>query len=668
MQAIVVLAITIAAFGLSIALIRAAHKNRYPVRIAAFFCFSFAIWLLINVIADRITGEHMYLLLGQLTYAVPYWVLLFAILFALYFPPKNSPVVIKVIVVASVLVCLALTVANVHPDNLVLALTPELMITTRTDLPFFYLSQIGFLGLLGTATAVFLTKRRRMRQEDKKTIGITANAFFIIVTVTIALSLASAFNTFDFYVYYYSYLSGGVFLLFFGYAVLKHGALNAPLIFSRGSISSVISGIAILAALTLMGYGLFVFSENTNDTTVAKIAIGIVIGTLIHLLFEWRWGRNDIKTSLSNPTAKNNDVTFLNRVKEKYALLSATYKKISDSALRSSHLITKANPIDIPKKVIALNKFATFVDTRPDRIALRIPFGGKVYIFGRKKFNIAFTEGEVTNIKQDIALHEAAQEVATLEAARQNHIAQLESLTAEQTSRLTHANSELYRRLRERTTFFKTVARELRTPLTIISSSVQSNALQLPRTAVNSIEGSIKKLVALSKEFELYSGMDVVDAPLTEEINLTTFVRRTVERFTQQATKKRIDLAITAATPDACISIKPLHLEAIVDNLIENALKYSPDDTVVTCRLSASPGRLTIIVEDEGAGIPNEEQALIFEPFYRIASTATQKGTGLGLSIVKKFSKLYQGNCMVSNRTPHGNRFTVDISVRTKLS
>jgi two-component system sensor histidine kinase CiaH len=99
----------------------------------------------------------------------------------------------------------------------------------------------------------------------------------------------------------------------------------------------------------------------------------------------------------------------------------------------------------------------------------------------------------------------------------------------------------------------------------------------------------------------------------------------------------------------------------VLNNLIENARKYSDIDTPVIVAIKRSGHTITWSVEDQGIGIADEEKARVFDKFYRIGNENTRKskGTGLGLYIVKKIVSLYKYDISVRNNTPCGSIFEV---------
>lgn len=106
---------------------------------------------------------------------------------------------------------------------------------------------------------------------------------------------------------------------------------------------------------------------------------------------------------------------------------------------------------------------------------------------------------------------------------------------------------------------------------------------------------------------------------------------------------------------------EPLLLKLMVANLLENAAKYAAKGKEVTLTLGRQEGKLTLIVADKGAGIPEEEKRRVFQKFYRMGSEITRgaKGTGLGLFLVDRIVRDHGGTIHIEDNTPSGCRFVV---------
>jgi two-component system, OmpR family, sensor histidine kinase CiaH len=106
-------------------------------------------------------------------------------------------------------------------------------------------------------------------------------------------------------------------------------------------------------------------------------------------------------------------------------------------------------------------------------------------------------------------------------------------------------------------------------------------------------------------------------------------------------------------------------LQILVNNLLENAMKYSPKDGTISCNLSKNHHKVVLSVVDEGAGIPDQEKKKIFEKFYRIGNeeTRTAKGTGIGLYLCRKIAEDHNADIRVTDNPPSGANFSIRFPV-----
>ena len=151
--------------------------------------------------------------------------------------------------------------------------------------------------------------------------------------------------------------------------------------------------------------------------------------------------------------------------------------------------------------------------------------------------------------------------------------------------------------------------------------------------------------------------------PSKEELDLSDLLKDRMQdfrtRFPERAFHEEIE-------PDADIKGDPLLLQMLINNLLANAIKYSPKETPITATLSKFRSGIELQIKDEGPGIPDEEKKKIFSKFYRIGNEATRKtqGTGLGLYLCQKIAKGHNGDISVTNNAPHGSNFVVVFKMR----
>jgi signal transduction histidine kinase len=143
-----------------------------------------------------------------------------------------------------------------------------------------------------------------------------------------------------------------------------------------------------------------------------------------------------------------------------------------------------------------------------------------------------------------------------------------------------------------------------------------------------------------------------------EDLNLSALLKDCIQdfrsRFPDRIFKEEIE-------PDVDLKGETLLLQMMVNNLLENALKYSPKECPVTATLKRYRSGIELQVQDEGPGIADEEKKKIFNKFYRVGNEATRKtkGTGLGLYLCHKVARDHNADISVTNHLPHGSNFVV---------
>jgi K+-sensing histidine kinase KdpD len=125
-------------------------------------------------------------------------------------------------------------------------------------------------------------------------------------------------------------------------------------------------------------------------------------------------------------------------------------------------------------------------------------------------------------------------------------------------------------------------------------------------------------------------------------------------RFPEKAWQSDIE-------PDCAVKGDTMLLQMLINNLIENAIKYSPKNALISIELKKENNNVLLKVKDEGFGIPDREKKKIFQKFYRVGSesTRTAQGTGLGLYLCKKIAKDHSAQIIVTDNSPAGSIFTV---------
>lgn len=184
------------------------------------------------------------------------------------------------------------------------------------------------------------------------------------------------------------------------------------------------------------------------------------------------------------------------------------------------------------------------------------------------------------------------------------------------------------------------------------------------REIVDCIEEAGKSVVGLLNELLDMSALDSGQAALQkEEIKVCELVRNLVPLFMGEAERKRINLTFDCQDECATVQADRQKLRRLVDNLISNAIKFTPANGAVTVRMKPQEGGLRLEVEDTGPGIPESDKHALFKEFGKTSNIPTggEKSTGLGLSICKRIVEAHDGTIGYKNLPEGGVCFSVTL-------
>ncbi|NLM52665.1 MAG: cell wall metabolism sensor histidine kinase WalK [Firmicutes bacterium] len=226
--------------------------------------------------------------------------------------------------------------------------------------------------------------------------------------------------------------------------------------------------------------------------------------------------------------------------------------------------------------------------------------------------------------------------------------------------RLTKQFNEMAMRLQESTRqlkdFVANASHEMRTPLTSLNLLVKSlREYPLDKEEqeefLADIDQELERLIHLVEELLDLSRLDRLAAEDTMmTVDVVPLLRDTLDALQRRAEDKNIALTYNLADK-AKAFVVPHQIKQVVFNLIDNAIKYTPEGGQISVNLTQEPNLLKLTVSDTGIGIPVEQREKVFERFYRIdkARSREQGGTGLGLSIVLEIVKRHQGKVWIED-------------------
>ena len=219
----------------------------------------------------------------------------------------------------------------------------------------------------------------------------------------------------------------------------------------------------------------------------------------------------------------------------------------------------------------------------------------------------------------------------------------------------------------EQQNFIVAVTHELKTPLSIAKLNLETLKKRKLEThqqekLINNSLLEANRMNALCSNLLLSSQMEAGGYQIcTESINLGALAVNTVKEFKERYPEREL---IAYVEEGIYSSADPFLIQIALNNLIDNAIKYTPKEEPIAIRVFKKEGFNHLQVEDKGTGIPDAEKKRVFEKYHRIGNMATKlsKGTGLGLYLVKRIVTASQGRIHVEDNESKGSRFIISLT------
>lgn len=221
--------------------------------------------------------------------------------------------------------------------------------------------------------------------------------------------------------------------------------------------------------------------------------------------------------------------------------------------------------------------------------------------------------------------------------------------------------------------FVADASHQLKTPLSILKGELElfSRQQRTQTELTHFLASAAQEIESLSKMVEnllLLARVDAEEVHHTKtQFRLDEKLMEVVSRYSRLAQEKHIGLSVDlnhgdSASENFSLAGDPELIRAAIENLVDNAIKYSPQKSVVKIVLTESAERFIVQVSDSGPGIPAGSIPFVFDRFYRIQRFSGAPGFGLGLSVVRRVAELHQGKVEARNSTSGGAVMTLELS------
>ncbi|UUZ82524.1 cell wall metabolism sensor histidine kinase WalK [Paenibacillus sp. P26] len=226
--------------------------------------------------------------------------------------------------------------------------------------------------------------------------------------------------------------------------------------------------------------------------------------------------------------------------------------------------------------------------------------------------------------------------------------------------------------------FVANVSHELRTPLTTIKSyleALEDGALEEPQLAgkfVSVARNETERMIRLVTDLLRLSRLDSKQAIISKEATVVAdMLEEVADRFSFQLERRAIAVDIDVQPNVKEIMLDRDRIDQVLDNLVSNAIKYTPEGGHIRIYAGMPEERvLEISVQDNGIGIPKKDLERIFERFYRVdkARSRNMGGTGLGLSIAREIVKAHGGTIQLESELGHGTKVTFTLPYQQEVT
>lgn len=216
----------------------------------------------------------------------------------------------------------------------------------------------------------------------------------------------------------------------------------------------------------------------------------------------------------------------------------------------------------------------------------------------------------------------------------------------------------------EQQNFLIGVTHELKTPIAVAQLNLETlqkrelSAVQQQKLVANALDET-KRLNDLATNLLLVSRLEAGYRPEKQLLDLSDLVVNLLLPFQNRFQSKKIEVDIESGIQ---LIADEFLLSILINNLIDNAIKYTAEEGTVFCSCKQAEGKVILTVGDNGPGIPDAEKSKIFGKYYRVSNQSSAKGSGMGLYLVQKVAKLHQGIIKLYDNKLQGAIFEISFS------
>ncbi len=214
--------------------------------------------------------------------------------------------------------------------------------------------------------------------------------------------------------------------------------------------------------------------------------------------------------------------------------------------------------------------------------------------------------------------------------------------------------------------FFTNISHDLRTPLTLIISPLQMMMDEITDSGMHkklqTIYKNAQQLLGLINSLLDFRKLDVgAEALHCKSGDIVNYVREVCDSFQDYAAERSFNFNFLCEIDNYNMSFDPVKIQKIMNNLLSNAFKYTPDGGDIFVHLYTENENVCISVADNGSGISDADKKYIFERFFQTSQLQEKTGSGIGLHIVYEYVRLHKGTISVTDNIPNGSVFTIKL-------